>query len=373
MLKAKDQNRILLYRVMLCSLILFANLYRQTNATFFLYSFFQIVFWILLIVVSLVWIAYIKVQFFNKKQIMLLFVIGCIACYSLLFKDMNMFFLSIFCLFFFQLNSEEIIQIYNWAIFITLIIFCLFSFINILPKWNNESLVLGFNNKNTAGYYILFVAFSLFFVNNRFTFVNYIAIFFSFILEWHFVQDRTAAILLLLGILLFIVPILKNKIIRIFIIFLPVFLIFISIFLIINFGKYLWINDIDKFLSWRISIWNNSWNVYNMNLLPQNINGILTIARDYSMWQQYTLSGFDGFFALGILQDGLLLFIWIIINMTYLLYYYVKNFSINNRAIYILSIVFILYNFTEKVSIVYFLCWLIPLAVHLEGETNNEK
>lgn len=372
MLNIKIKNNNSLYKIIFFGLILLANLYRQTNESAFLYHFFQIGFWLLFVIMIIIYFFSIKNIHFSAKQLIILFILVCISLFGLIFKDMNIFFLSIFCIFSFYLSSKEIVNLYNYSVIITLVSFVLLSILNFLPLWNNGNLVLGFNNKNTTGYYIFYFAFVFYFINHKYSFINYFITFSCFILEWYLIQDRTAAILILLGIVLLVTPFIEKITIRRILVILPIFLVLVSAFLTINFGKYIWINNLDKFLSWRISIWNNSWNMYTFSLIPQNINSVLTIARDYSLGQQYTLSGFDGFFALGVLQDGILLFIWIIVNMLYVLQYFVKNLSLKNRVIYILSILFILFNFTEKVSIVYFLCWLIPLAVHLEGEVNVE-
>lgn len=314
------------------------------------------------------WINY-KFKIYDGLNFLILLLMLIISAY---FNDKVIIGLIILSLIIYTIDFKDIFfEYFISQIFIFLFYFFL-CIIGILPLWSNgKFLVLGFNNKNIAGFILLNIFLFLILLNINSSFKNYIRdliLLLSFLVAWFFMKDRSVGILMMLtGIIFLILKQLKriNKLFKIIIISLPFILTFLSIFLAVNYGKYDWINKLDILLSSRIQIWHTYWNTFHLQLFPQNIDYYkynFTIGESLLIKEAQ-----DGFFALAPLQHGLIIFITIILLLSYTLKKIVDKF---NKKQLLIFIILVLLCFTEYSPFIYYYsCFLFP---YVFGEIGRE-
>lgn len=310
---------------------------------------------------------------FTSQRIKILTLLIFLILYGLYFKDYAILYASLYCLLLSVFTIEEIVQITFVAYLITFVSLALLSLCGILPLYydNGKSgtisysgLLLGFSFKNTTGYFLLFLILSLaILTNNRI--LIYILTFVSIYVEFYLIKDRTAAIILIMFLVIYFFKKqkIKLKILYNTLFLFPLILIMISFILI-----KMWstgtetIRVINDLLSGRVYIWNMEWTLYSPRLFPQ----LIGVGNFYDPSSQIPL---DGFFALSPLQDGILYFVFIIILLMTAIKKILKK---NNYNLLICFIFLMICGFTEMIPLSS-ISWLLPISFICLFSNESEK
>ncbi|WP_290079341.1 hypothetical protein, partial [Lactobacillus taiwanensis] len=129
-------------------------------------------------------------------------------------------------------------------------------------------------------------------------------------------------------------------------------------FLSLNYGKKEWINIFNENLSGRVQYWNYFWNRFSVSLLPQSLTDYFNM---YDMGVISTVQyPIDGFYSLGILKDGIIVFTLLIALIMFTLLKLLRNFN-KNKFIVIVIISLLLFSLTENIALSYgYICYLFP-------------
>lgn len=356
-----------IYEVLCCVLLICINLMYQFNTTQW-----SIVFKIAAIVTfGIVCILFVNLNIdykFQYKDLIIIALLIIMQVICLIFRDNDALLLLIGGVLFFFLDSINIIKIYLWNLLVTFIITAFASLIGIFPLKADGFYVFGFGYKNRIGFIIFSISLYIFvltilkYKNKIATRIGYFLLFLTVFIE-QMLQDRTASILLMLFIIIYGIHLLKlnNAIIKILIVSLPLILIIVSLYLTFNFSKYQWIYKLNDWLSWRIGLWNNDWNMFHLSLFPQHINSYFSYITDYGQFM--TITALDGYFALGVLQHGIIFFVLSILALMQMLFFGLQNMNKQQEVIVCMVVIFILYSFSETIPVISYLCFLFPTAL----------
>lgn len=347
------------YEIILALILIFQNLssasiqfrYATIN-TYFRYLTYGLILLLMLFFVA-------KLNKFEISYYLILpVVIGLIGVFC---KNSRIMFTSLILFLTINLKPKKILNIYGMATVLLLIGICLFQLLN----------QISYINKNTWGYYILVSMLYLFFKidNNNFKkrFLGGVCILILALFLENYLHDRTADYLIILFIISYVLKIYKtgNLILKQLIVMLPIILTVFSIYLSLNYGKYSWISDgFNNLLSYRISIWDNLWSNYNISIFPQDI---LQYAYGYSAILNQNITAADGFFAIGILIYGCVIYLIYIFSISAGLFKYFR-LNLQDKMIFYFIFILIFYGFTETGLDNCYSCCLIPLSMSLLKE-----
>lgn len=292
---------------------------------------------------------------FTYKQIYILMIVFIVSMVGIIAKNTRILFMCFVVIISFFISTRRIMNVY----FASSIFMLLFIFLSQNIGLINEI------NKNTEGFFLFMTSIFLFFrmqtKNIKATFLlRWLCLLLGIYLEY-LIHDRTAEYLLLFFAIIYLFKLLqrRNAIIKSMIVVLPIILTVLSIYLAKNYSNYSWISTtLNNALSYRISIWNNLWNFYKVNLLPQDI---MQYSYGFSFVMNTNISATDGFFAIGILEYGAIVyFVYIAAICIFLAKYYLGD-NENPELIYCV-ILLILYGFTETIIDNGYLCFVIPIS-----------
>lgn len=363
-----SRRAINLYKILCCALLICINLMFQFDGNKQLVGFFMAFGAIFFGILSILFVQFAMNFKFCLRDLIVLATLIILQVICLIFRNTDGLIIVIASLFFFFLNTKDIVKIYFYALTIVLLIVALSSFIGVLPMMADGFPVFGFGYKNRIGFIIFSIALYIFFIielreaNKKEELIGFIILVIALFFE-RLVQDRTALILILFFIMLYFLHIFRinNVVMQILIVSLPVILIIFSLFLTFNFLKIQWIFKLNEWLSWRIGLWNNDWNMYGVTLFPQQINSYFSYTTSYGQFM--TITALDGYFALGILKNGAIFFLISILALMNMLYFNFKNMDRQKELIICLTVTFILYSFSETLPVIGYLCFLFPTAM----------
>lgn len=271
------------------------------------------------------------------------------------------------------LDVNEVVFVVSLASFMTIVTFTILSFSGILPLFSADGIIiLGTLHKNGLGFMLTLVAAAaLYYLRNNKMQKNcglVIALIVSYV-NWYFIEDRTAAIALVVDIIISYVIFNGRQIKSKIFMWLPVGLSIISWLCIYAYPNYNWAVSVDKVLSRRLILWKYVWTYFSPSLWQQNIAyGNRGIGDIYVGG-----SPMDGFFAVGALAYGYVVFISIMVLLVYLLSCLLKSSKYNDLLPYAICI--IITSFTELNTCITTNVWLIPVAINflINGLGNNEN
>lgn len=361
-----SKKRVLFYEILCTILIICINLMFQFDEKQFS-SFFKLIGIISFGIVCFCFVAFSLKYDFQTRELLIILLLLLLQFVCFAFKDNDSLLLLVFAVLFFFLDEISIVRIYLWSLIVVFIITSISSLSGLLPVRADGYLVLGFGYKNRIGFIIFSIAVYLFSIiklrdNSKLgTLVGNCILIFTAIFE-QLVQDKTALMLIILFMMMYNFHIFRinNVILKLSSVCLPVILTILSLFLAFNFSKYQWILKLNDLLSWRIGLWNNDWGMYHISWFPQNINSFFSYVTSYG--QYLTITATDGYFALGILQNGIIFFVVSIIALMYMVFYNFKNVDNKKEIILCLSIIFMLFSFSENIPLLGYLCFLFPTA-----------
>lgn len=348
----------LIYNVLLCLLLAFINLsqYIDNKPTLF-ENFFRVAFISITILLTFYWITNITKKNLLYKQAFLLLLVFALFIFGLIFKTRSIIVTALMISFSLLIPVNTIIDVYCFSFLLVLIIFGIMRiFLSGISM-----------NKNVVGYFVFNVGLLLFFKlqnknnNIRIKLLKNILLIITSLFEY-FIGDKTALFLFLFFIVFYyLAPLLSgNKALKLLVIVLPIMLSILGVYLSFNFGKNVFVTDtLDKILSHRIALWNNIWNIYQKpTLFPQNV---LDNAYSYSYLLGVTVHAADGYFSIGIIQDGIIIYsIYLLLIICALVKFYrIKD---KNEKFFYFVFLMILYNFTETLIDRGSFCLIIPLV-----------
>lgn len=293
----------------------------------------------------------------NKGYISLkLFYFLCLIFFSLIvsliFKSYSIFLLYLCGIAALNFSSKELVRIYYYAILIGIAISVILGISRIIDFSN-----LGFDSKNTIGFYLFSEYLLYFYLNRNITKVRrcFILVILFFI-EFFIIKDRTGGLLSIIYLIIILIgensKIIKNK----FMITFPFVLTILSMFLGENFTLDSgWMSNLNKALSNRILFWNFNLNQYGVKFFPQSIETISVQLNDGSFTVNYLDNGYLNFLiGIGYFQTIILL---LIISIA------IKNIITQHKDNdLVIIIIFLLYAFTEKIIFSPTCCILFPLC-----------
>lgn len=311
-----------------------------------------------------------KADFFN-----ILFLIFLIF-FGIYFRDMDLIVLGIMALSLFFLSGREIIKVYGISqllLIFFLLVFALFRMIPLFTYIQNGWMyegnvhVLNFGlNKNLIG--LIFLNISIYIlslkkVDNR---IKYFLSLIIGLVMLFLVKDRTVALVLFSLIFFYILTTHNDnisKLCRILIILLPIVLIVFSLYLSFNYGKENWVNNFNAALSGRVQYWNYFWNTLSLSWWPQSLVDYFNM---YDLGVISTVQyPVDGFYSLGVLKEGILIFTIFIFVTIYTLYNLTKNYH-KNKLLLISIVALLLFCLSENIALSYgYLCYLFPYVLDI--------
>ncbi|OYS20671.1 hypothetical protein CBF55_01115 [Lactobacillus taiwanensis] len=349
------------------SLYLFTHKYISNNYYILIISgisgFFLIILYLLLM----------RQQLHYKEDIFNFVFLIFFVIYGIYFKDIDISILGVLGISLLFFSGKEIVKIYGISqlILVTfLLIFGLFQLIPLITSIQNgwiydgnvSTLTFGLN-KNLVGIFFFNIAIFLF-ISKKFEkkeWLQYILAVIIGLIIIFLVRDRTVGIILFLFLICYtLIKRKKNisKLSRFLIVLLPIFLTIFSLFLSLNYGKKEWINIFNENLSGRVQYWNYFWNRFSVSLLPQSLTDYFNM---YDMGVISTVQyPIDGFYSLGILKDGIIVFTLLIALIMFTLLKLLRNFN-KNKFIVIVIISLLLFSLTENIALSYgYICYLFP-------------
>lgn len=359
------------YKIVCCILLISLNLMFELN------NMQWSIFFKAISIISFTIICFLFVYFsfkykFKTQDLVVLTVLLVTEVICFIFHDNEALLLLIAAVLFSFLKEIDIINIYLWTLIIVFFITATLSFLGVLPLTADRFYVLGFGYKNRIGFILFSIClYTFFIIKNRYsnkltTVIGYLLLFLAIFLE-QALQDRTAMVLLLLFLVIYSTHVFKfnNKFFAILIISLPLILIAISLFLSFNLTRFEWINKLNELLSLRISLWNNDWSMYNLTIFPQQLNSYFSYITNYG--QNVSVTALDGYFALGMLQHGIIFFMISIYSLMHMLFINLEDINDEKELLMCITVIFILYSFSESIPAVSYLCFLFPTAFSLKS------
>lgn len=314
---------------------------------------------IAMFILLIMWINNIKNKKISITDIFLLLSVGIIEYLGLVSHDIDLIIMPFVIIITYFMNIDRIISCYCISLISVLIIYIVLVRVNIFVT----------TNKNTIGYFVLILTMFLLFKmkekkNIKYLLLKTLIVVLGIIGEI-FIKDRTAEGLIILLVIMQSLNILQLSkkraflLLRSAIILLPFILTGISVYLAINFGKNIEIiNRLNMLLSYRIAIWNNLWNAYSVQFFPQDISNYAYTFLNYAgLYVKAT----DGFFAIGPLKFGWILYLFFIFLMSSAMFKFYKT-NDNNSYFFYFLIILILYNFTETIIDRSCFCLILPIV-----------
>lgn len=290
--------------------------------------------------------------------------------------DLIVVFIAIMSIGMYFYDFNTIFYIYGINQLIILCMYILLTLLKIVPSFDEQGyFVLGFTNKNVLGFVLMNVF--VFLININITakitkIIRVLILLVLFFIVYQYTSDRTVALLMLVTFVLHWISKTKNGVsrsVKLLIVSLPIILTVLSIFLAKNYARYTWIQHLDIFLSSRIKIWSEYWNTFNISWFPQNIN---IFNYNFTPGEPLLIrEAMDGFFALGLLQHGIIIFSIFIILLMVALYYSSKHY---NSILLISLIVYTIMCFSEYSPLTYYSSsFLFPFVLSELGRENRER
>lgn len=362
------------YMINFVILLIITNLYLFTQRS--IYETQNVIFKYLTYILT-IWVVFLCIlKFsrykFNVRSIINLLFILIMGAVSILVKAPTYFYTCVYSIFVIFLSEEQVVISYGISQIITIAIMTFLALFNGLSLWNNNVLALGYENPNTLGFSFFIIILALFLVKPRQFRSKYklLLIIVSFFLEYYLIKDRTAAFLILVFVfLVFLKPIVeKNKWIQQCIVLLPIVLFSINFFLTVNLYKYEWIQKVDQYLSSRISLWNEYFTMYHLQLWPQNTN---FYEINHTVGESlFVKNPFDGFLTLGILQYGVVLYLSMLLMLVLALYQSIKR---KHYSFFVILVVLTLYSSSETIPALYYISYMLPTSFSIFLRKNNTE
>lgn len=250
---------------------------------------------IILIIIYMILVHY-RLSVSNLMLILVFIVL------SILIRKYEIYELFLFCIAFLLINPYSILNIYKESIGITLFVSIILSIINNnIYNQQGDAFTFGFANQNTIAFLLSFIAI-LFLIkqnNNKIYFkANIINILFfsiAFLINHFLFQDRTIEIAMILVVMLvFSKKVYKYKLVKAFILTLPIILTYFTQYLAYEFSNNIsWLNNFNDLLSDRIRIWNYYFTLMPLKVLSQNKIFVYSWGVNYTPHQ----GAFDGSYA----------------------------------------------------------------------------
>ncbi|MDR7925265.1 hypothetical protein RIU76_11275 [Latilactobacillus sakei subsp. sakei] len=248
------------------------------------------------------------------------------------------------------MNTQDILSSYLIGIYLGTTGAIILSLIQVLPiKDSFGTIVLGFKNPNTIGYYFAMIAMiQIMIKKGNYKILNFIVYITAIYFNIKFFGNETAIMMMLLFILVYILfnymrIFDKNWIITLCLGALPFILFFIALYLGNNYGEYNYIEKINKIVTSRPVIWHYYLTNYPLSLFGNDVQ-IYTNGLAYTVGQ----GAFDGAYIYFPILNGILPFIIALFGLS------ISNVYLYKSRNFILLTLFIVLEISGFSEIYYF-------------------
>lgn len=306
----------------------------------------------------------------SRTVLMRLLILLIITIVLLLLKDYFFVQLFIFVIYSLYIDTKEIIKDYFYGIIFAVITVILLSYIGFFPMYTpgNYLLAFGFNNPNTLGLLITLIYLSGYLIFDKVNEIITLIVTMGIIYFTFFpLDDKTASITIFIFYILIHINVKGfNYFIKWITIIIPFVLFILAVFLSFYVEKYNWTLRLSSWLTGRPEIWAQYYSIYKVHLLPHDVQTFSLSNYERNFFGNNTpllYRGFDGAYSSGLLTQGVIGIIILLIVISYYIYCLDVN---KDRKLIIVFLSLLIFAFTESIFIVpfgSFTNYLLILAV----------